>query len=79
MVAGGVNGIGTTARFGNLPGIASDGAGHLFVADYSLAVIRKVDSPQGHKGHKEGRENWDFSDPDPHVILLLSVSSALSL
>jgi hypothetical protein len=37
------DGVGTEARFGEIGGMALDGAGNLFVAETSNAVIRKLD------------------------------------
>ena len=44
---GSTDGIGSAARFGESFGVASDGSGSLFVAEYYAYTIRKVDTATG--------------------------------
>ena len=43
-LSGSADGTGASARFANPTGVAVDGAGNLYVADYSNQIIRKVTS-----------------------------------
>jgi len=66
-LAGSVDGIGADARFGDLQGVATDGAGNLFVADPDNGGIRKVAIATGEVttlGFYLGA-----SDPGPGFIL----------
>ena len=73
--AGSLDAVGTAARFGAPIALASDGAGHLFVADSNNYTIREVDvasgtvstvaGSTGHQGNADGAAlGASFTDPE---------------
>jgi sugar lactone lactonase YvrE len=62
LLAGGADGMGAAARFNNPWGIASDGAGNLYVNDSDNALLRKVVIATGAVSTLAGHTNPPVSD-----------------